>query len=201
SSVGSCTQPAPSGKTIRIALPERAAVGERRLLTRDELEERGSAALRGLPGAGEGARDVLGPLYALGPSAHRTPEVGVTPADVARAVLVVRDDEVGDLDGHARVVEHDGEDRDAAADGGLEVEPGHTEGGVAHEVHAELVGRGELGADGQPEPGPEGVRLAPAEIAARRHGAVERQELVARAAGGGGDDGVGTVDGAHEPRA
>ena len=80
-----------------------------------------------------------------------------TAADVARAVLVVRDDEVRDLDGHARVVEHDGEDRNPAAHRGLEIEPGHAEGGVAHEVDTELLGGGELGPDDQAEAGAERV--------------------------------------------
>src|SRR6202040_228856 len=84
-------------------------------------------------------------------------------------------------DGHRRVIEHDGEDRDPAAHRGLEIEPGHAEGGVAHEVDAELLGGGELGPDDQAEAGAERVRLAPAEIAARRDRPVEGQELVARA--------------------
>src|SRR5204862_3689989 len=96
------------------------------------------------------------------------------------AVLVVRDDEVWDLDGHGRVVEHDGENGDPAAHGRLEIEPGHAEGGVAHEIDAELVGGGQLGADDEAEPGAERVRLAPAEIAARRDGPVAGQQLVSR---------------------
>jgi len=42
------------------------------------------------------------------------------------------------------------------------------------------------------------VRLAPAEVAARGDRAVEGQQLVARAAGVVGDDGLARIDGAHE---
>src|SRR5438309_3311383 len=171
-------------------LPQRTAMREARLLAGDELQQRRLPAVGRFARSREGAGDVLGLLDALAPAAHRAPQVRVAPADVAGAVLVVRDDEVRDLDGHGRVVEHDGADRNPAAHGRLEVEPGHAEGGVAHEVDAELVGGGQLGADGEAEPGPERVRLAPAEIAARRDGAVERQQLVARAPRVVGDDGL-----------
>src|SRR5260370_14014441 len=119
-------------------LPQHAAIREPRLLAGDELEQRRLPALGGLSRSREGARDVLGPLDPLAPAPHRAPQVRVAAADVARAVLVVRDDEVRDLDGHSRVVEYDGEDRNPAAHPGLEIEPGHAEGGVAHEVDAEL---------------------------------------------------------------
>src|SRR5207245_11782928 len=128
------------------------------------------------PGAGRSPRPRSRPGYPRGPSTAPPPPPGPAPqargapADVAGAVLVVRDDEVRDLDGHGRVVEHDRADRNPAAHGRLEVEPRHAEGGVAHEVDAELVGGGQLGADGEAEPGPERVRLAPAKIAARRDG-------------------------------
>src|SRR2546428_713202 len=177
-----------------LLLPQRAAIGEARLLARDELEQRRLAALGGLARSGESAGDVLGPLDALTPAAHGAPQIRVAPADVTGAVLVVRDDEVRDLDGHGRVVEHDGENGDPAAHRRLEIEPGHAEGGVAHEVDAELVGGGELGADDEAEPGAERVRLAPAEIAARRDGPVEGQELVARAPRVVRDDGVARAD-------
>src|SRR3989442_7715143 len=176
-----------------LLLPQRAAIGEARLLARDELEQRRLAALGGLARSGESAGDVLGPLDPLAPAAHGAPQIRVAPADVAGAVLVVRDNEVRDLDGHGRVVEHDGENGDPAAHRRLEIEPGHAEGGVAHEVDAELVGSGELGADDEAEPGAERVRLAPAEIAARRDGPVEGQELVAWAARVVGDDGLARI--------
>src|SRR5437763_445047 len=82
------------------------------------------------------------------PAAHGPAQIRVAAADVTGAVLVVRDDEVRNLDGHGGVVQHDGENGDPAAHSRLEVETGHAEGGVAHEIDAELVGRGELGADG-----------------------------------------------------
>src|SRR2546423_3761967 len=155
-------------------LPQGAAMGEARLLAGDELQQRRLAALGGLARAGEGAGDVLGPLDPLAPAAHGAPQIRVASANVTGAVLGVRDDEVRDLDGHGRVVEHDGEDGDSAAHRRLEIEPGHAEGGVAHEIDAELVGGGELGADDETEPGAECVRLAPAKIAARGDGPVER---------------------------
>src|SRR5205814_9492477 len=68
----------------------------------------------------------------------------------------------------------------------------------AHEVDAELVRGRELGADDEAESGAEGVRLAPAEIAARRDGPVEGQELIARAPRVVRDDGIARVDCAHE---
>src|SRR5207244_10022990 len=120
-----------------------------------------------------------GPPAPPPPPPMAAPRARGGPADVTGAVLVVRDDEVRDLDGHGRVVEHDGEDGDPAAHRRLEIEPGHAEGGVAHEVDAEFVRGGELGADDEAEPGAERVRLAPAEIAARRDGPIERQQLVA----------------------
>ncbi|MGC2202071.1 MAG: hypothetical protein WA633_18285 [Stellaceae bacterium] len=49
------------------------------------------------------------------------------------------------LDRHCRIVQHDRQDRDAAAHRRLEIEPGHAKGGVAHEVDTEFVGRSDLG--------------------------------------------------------
>src|SRR2546421_1896578 len=138
-------------------LPQRAAMREACLLAGDELEQRRLPALGGLARAGEGVGDILGPLDPLAPAAHGAPQIRVASADITRAVLIVRDDEVRDLDGHGRVVEHDGENGDPAAHGRLEIEPGHAEGGVAHEIDAELVGGGELGADDEAEPGAERV--------------------------------------------
>src|SRR5712692_11691440 len=97
-----------------------------------------------------------------------------------------------------RIVQHDGEDGEPAAHSRLEIEPGHAEGGVSHEVDAELVGGGELGADDEAEPSAERMRLAPAEIAAWRDGPVEGEELVARAPRVVRDDGFARVHGAHE---
>src|SRR5262249_61985233 len=56
----------------------------------------------------------------------------------------------------------------------------------------------QLGADDEAEPGAERVRLAPPEVAARRHRAVEGQELVARAPGVVGDDRLARIRRAHE---
>src|ERR1700704_4887743 len=105
-------------------LPQNAAMRKPRLLAGDELEQRRLPALGGLSRPGEGARNVLGPLDPLAPTAQGAPQVRVAPTDVARAVLVVRHDEVRDLDSHAGVVEHDGEDGNPAAHRRLEIEPG-----------------------------------------------------------------------------
>src|SRR5205807_6317832 len=128
---------------------------------------------------GDGADNLRGPPAPPPPAPQGAPQTRGPPADITCAVLVVRDDEVWDLDGHGRVVEHDGENGNPAAHGRLEIEPGHAEGGVAHEVDSEFVRGRELGADDEAESGAEGVRLAPAEIAARRDGPVEGQELIA----------------------
>ena len=92
------------------------------------------------------------------------------------------------LGGHEVVVEDDGEARDVAADGGFEIETGHAEGGVAHEVDAEFFRRGELGAHDQAQAGSQSVRFSPTDVAARRRRLIEGDELVARAAGVVGDD-------------
>jgi hypothetical protein len=97
------------------------------------------------------------------------------------------------FDRHRRIVQDDRQDRDAATGRRLEIESRHPERRVAHEVDAELVGRGDLGADREPKPGAELVRLAPAEIAARPGRAVERIELLARAARIMRDDRLGRV--------
>ena len=151
------------------------------------------------------ARRIASPICAgsstrsLQPPRSRA-DIGVVAAEVACPVALVRQRHRVGLDRHRRVVEHDRRDRDAAAHRRLEIEPGHPEGGVAHEVDAELVGRGDLGADDEAEPGAELMRLAPADIAARPGRPVERDELVARAAGIVGDDGLGGIDHPHELR-
>src|SRR5207244_13628823 len=89
------------------------------------------------------------------PAPRAPPASRARPADVACAVLVVRHDEVRNLDGHGRVVEHDGEDGNPAAHGRLEIEARHAERGVAHEIDAELFRGGQLGADDEAEPGAE----------------------------------------------
>ena len=76
---------------------------------------------------------------------------------------------------------------------GLEVHAGEADGGVAPDVDAELLRRRQLGAHGEAEPVAELRGLAPAEIGERRRRAPEGRELVARAAGVVGDDGVVAV--------
>ena len=102
------------------------------------------------------------------------------------------------LNGHGGVVQHHGDDRDIAADGGLKVQPDHAEGGVAHEVDAYLLGSGQLGADGQTQPGAQTVGLAPAQVGPGAVGPVERDNLVAGAARVMGHDSVFRRDGVHE---
>ena len=94
------------------------------------------------------------------------------------------------LDRHARIVEDDRRDRDAAARRRLEIEAGHAKGRIAHKVDAELVGCADLGADREPQARAELVRLAPPQIPARLFRDIKRQELVARAAGIMGDNRV-----------
>ena len=103
-----------------------------------------------------------------------------------------------DLDRHRVVVEHDGADRHARAHGRLEVEAGHAERRIAHEVDAELVGIGDLGADRQAQPRAELVRFSPAHIAARPRRLVERQHLITRRAAVVGDDRILGIDQARE---
>src|SRR6266567_4754702 len=177
---------------------EPAPVRERDLLAGDELDQRGLPFRVHLPGALDGRGDLRGLLDALGLPAHRAAHVRVAPADVSRAVAVVGDDQRVPLDRHRGVVQDDGGDGDAAADGRLEIEARHAEGGVAHEIHAELVGRRELGAHDQAQPRAEGVRLAPAHVAPWRSGAVERDELVPWAAGIVRHDRGARIDGLHE---
>src|SRR2546427_10497227 len=90
-----------------LLLPQRAAVGEARLLARDELEQRRLAALGGLARSGERAGDVLGPLDPRAPSAHGARHIRAAPADVTRAVLGVRDNGGRSLYGHRLAGEHD----------------------------------------------------------------------------------------------
>ena len=63
-----------------------------------------------------------------------------------------------------------------------------------------LSGAATLAPMARPETGAELVRLAPAQITARRGGAVERQQLIARAAGVVGHDRSRGIDHAHELR-
>src|SRR5208282_2836860 len=177
-----------------------AAVREALLLAGDEFEECGLPVLVLPTGAQDRVADLGWVLDPLAPAAEIAADRRVIAAEVARSISLVRQRHRMGLDRHRRVVEHDRRDRDAATHRGLEVEPGHPEGGVAHEVDAELVGGGDLGADREPQPGAELVRLAPADIAARPGRPVERVELFAWAAGIVGDYGLGGIDHPHELR-
>src|SRR5439155_14266146 len=85
-----------------------------------------------------------------------------------------------------------------AAYGGLEIEPSHAKGGIAHEVHTELVWGCELGTHNEPQACTEGVRFPPTDVAARCGSAVEGDELVARAARVVRDNGFTRVHVVHE---
>src|SRR5438270_564082 len=83
-----------------------------------------------------------------GPLAVATEGAGhgrVVAADVGAPVLLRRRLHDLQLDGHREVVEQDREDRDALAHGRLEVHAREADRGVAPDVDAELVRRGELG--------------------------------------------------------
>src|SRR5579883_1805220 len=165
-----------------VLLRRAAAMREGLLLAGDEFEQR-RPALLGLPaGAADRLADRGRVLDPLAPAAELARNRRVIAAQIARPVALMRQPHRLRLDRHRRIVEDDRADRNAAAHRGLEIEPGHAKGGVAHEIDAELVGGGHLGADRKAEPGAELVRLAPAEIAARPGRAIERMELLARAA-------------------
>ena len=152
------------------------------LLAGDEFEQ-GSAAILVLPaGAQDRIADLAGVFDALAPPAKIAPDIGVVAPEIAGAIAIMRQLHRVGLDRHRRIIQHDGRDRNPAARGGLKIEAGHAKGGVAHEIDAELVGGGDFGADHEPEPGAELVRFAPTEIATRPGCAIERIELLARAA-------------------
>jgi len=85
-----------------------------------------------------------------------------------------------------------------AADRGFKVETGHPEGGVAHEVHAEFLRRGELGAHNQAQAGSQSMGFSPADVAAWRRSLIEGNELVAWAAGVVGDNHILAIEPIHE---
>ena len=97
------------------------------------------------------------------------------------------------LDCHREIVEQDRHDRNALAHRRLEIHAGEADRGITPDVDAELVRAGELGAHGEAEPVAELGRLSPADVGMRRRRLPERRELVARAAGVVGDDGIGLV--------
>ena len=137
------------------------------LLASDEFEQSGASVFGLAAGPQNGVADLRGVFDPLAPPAQIVRDIRVIAAEVARSIALVRQRHRMGFDRHRRVVEDDGQDRDAAACRGLEIKASHAKGGVAHEVDAELVGCRDLGADREPQPGAELVRLAPAEIAAR----------------------------------
>ena len=91
---------------------------------------------------------------------------------------------------HAAIVQHHGGDGRSGPDRGLEVQSGHPECAVSHEVEAELIGPGQLGADHQGNAVAQVGGLAPADVAVGRGAGVERHHGVAGRAGVVGDDAV-----------
>src|SRR6266850_6772617 len=72
---------------------EPAPVRERDFFAGDEFEQHGRPFRVHLPGALDRRGDLCGLLDALRITAHRAAHVRVTPADVPRAVAVMRDDQ------------------------------------------------------------------------------------------------------------
>ena len=101
---------------------------------------------------------------------------------------------VAALDGHDLVVEHDGEDADLVAHGSLDVHPDHADGGVAHDVDAQLVRLGELRAHDRAQPETKLGGLAPSDVGPGRRALPHRRQLVAGTARVVRDDGVRHVD-------
>src|SRR5260370_21285469 len=118
---------------------EPAPVRERDLLAGDEFDQHGFPFRVHLPGALDGRGDLCGLLHALGLTAHPAAHVRVAPAGVPRAVAGMRDDQRVSLDRHRGVVQYDGGEWDAAADGRLEIKPAHARRGRTHEIHSSLV--------------------------------------------------------------
>ena len=84
---------------------------------------------------------------------------------------------------HRLVIENHGSDRVAGPDRGLDVQAGHSECGVAHDVHAELGRVSDLGADHEGDSVAQVCGLAPADVGVRHGRRVERHHLVPRVPG------------------
>src|SRR5580704_14556200 len=132
-----------------------AAVREALLLAGDELEQGGAAVFGLAAGAQDRVADLRRVFDPLAPPAEIAGDVGVIAAEVARPVPLVRQRHRMGLDRHRRIVQYDRQDRDAAPRRRLEIEAGHAERRIAHEVDAELIGCGDLGADREAEAGAE----------------------------------------------
>src|SRR5260370_42121731 len=144
-----------------------AAVREALLLAGDELEQGGAAVFGLAAGAQDRVADLRRVIDALAPAAEVARNVRIIAAEVACPVALVRQRHRMGLDRHRRVVQDDRQDRDAATRRGLEIETGQPERRIAHEVDAEFVGCGDLGADREAKPGAKLMRLSPTDIAAR----------------------------------
>ena len=117
-------------------------------------------------------------------------DLGVVAGHVGHVELLARHRIAARVGGHVAVVQEHGGDGRAGADGGFDVQTGHAEGAIAHEVQAELVGLGELGADHQGDAVAQVRRLAPADVAVGDGGGEERHDGVARRARVVRDDAV-----------
>ena len=98
-------------------------------------------------------------LDALGVPAERARHLGVAPADPVRGVALDRVGHPLGVAAHQPVVEDDREDRECAADGGLEVHADHAERDVAHDVDESQSGRARRAPIARPRPVPSCVDL------------------------------------------
>ena len=91
---------------------------------------------------------------------------------------------------HCAVVQHNRRDRVTRPHSSLDVQAGHAESCVAHDVHAELGRVSDLSADHQGDAVPEVGSLTPADVAERNGCRVKRHNLVTWMAGVVGRHGV-----------
>src|SRR5690348_1713868 len=161
----------------------------------DEFQEHRYAFLGLLDAALDRAHDVLGFGHALAIAAEGARHRRIVAGYVGGAIFLGRDRHHLEFDRHREVVEQDRHDRNPLAHRGLEIHAGETDRGIAPDIDAELVGPCEFGAHRKPEAIAELGGLAPAEIGEGLDRLPERRELIARAAGIMGDDGVPDVDG------
>ena len=110
-------------------------------------------------------------------------DLGVVAGHVEHVKLLAGSLILAGVGGHVAVVQDDGRDRCAGADGRFDVQTGHAKGAVAHEIEAELLGFSELRADHQGDAVAEVGRLPPADVAMGYRGGVERHNRVAGVTG------------------
>ena len=96
---------------------------------------------------------------------------------------------------HTTVVQEDGRDRGTGSNRGLDVESGHPESTVAHEVETEFFGFRQFGTNHQWNAVTEVRRFAPTYVTVRNRRGVKRHYRVPRGACVMGDDAVFAVQG------